>query len=66
MAMEVSPWLVVYVAVIYIYVLVNFLMAGIKDPGIYAKRKKILSCANVVNYPFHNLTFVSVPIYSTM
>ncbi|XP_078493481.1 uncharacterized protein LOC100176409 [Ciona intestinalis] len=38
MLQEVSYWLIVYTVVVYVYVLINFIMAGIKDPGVYAKR----------------------------
>ena len=35
---DVSPWIVVYVSTVFLYVLINFIMAGIKDPGVYPKR----------------------------
>ncbi|XP_076805844.1 uncharacterized protein LOC143449499 [Clavelina lepadiformis] len=40
MLVEVSPWIVVYVAIIYTYSLINFIMAGMKNPGVFAKRSE--------------------------
>ena len=39
---DVSFWVVVYMACVYIYALINFFMAGIKDPGVYTKCMFIL------------------------
>jgi len=39
MLVDVSIWLIVYVAIIYAYAVINFFVAGVKDPGVYAKRK---------------------------
>nr|CAB3260951.1 uncharacterized protein LOC100176409 [Phallusia mammillata] len=58
MAVEVSPWLLVYVAMIYVYVLINFLLAGIKDPGIYAKRSEPEDDEDDFRAPVHITTLI--------
>ena len=32
-------WIPVYVAIIFAYVLINYTVVGIKNPGVYMKRK---------------------------
>lgn len=41
LAIEFSPAIVIYMGIIFIFVLVNFILTGYKDPGTYPKSKLV-------------------------